>query len=167
MDTLSHALWAMAVFWHTPYRYWAFLFGALPDLLTFGPRFAARFIDFLLPLDIPRVGQFVPYTVSHSFITWIMVGAIVYAATRKRPYVLLACGIHITQDMFTHVGNWLTPVLWPLSDWGYQYGIRWREPVFMAVNIIALAIVYGLIAMHTWQHRKKGATKYKKPLRFW
>ncbi len=36
MDTLSHALWGKGLFGYRKYRWYAIIFGATPDLLSFG-----------------------------------------------------------------------------------------------------------------------------------
>ena len=44
MDTLSHTLWGKGLFGYRKYGPWALLFGALPDLLSFGLYFLVRLI---------------------------------------------------------------------------------------------------------------------------
>ena len=44
MDTFSHTLWGKGLFGYRKYGKWALLFGALPDLLSFGLYFIVRFI---------------------------------------------------------------------------------------------------------------------------
>ena len=58
MDTLSHALYGKGLFGYKKYRWFSFLFGAIPDLFSFGIYFifqsppkisVASFIRFLDP----------------------------------------------------------------------------------------------------------------------
>ncbi len=45
MDTLSHALWGYGLFGYRKHARLALLFGALPDLCSFGAYLVSRLID--------------------------------------------------------------------------------------------------------------------------
>ena len=47
MDTLSHALYGKGLFGYKKYRWFSFLFGAIPDLFSFGIYFVYLFLFFL------------------------------------------------------------------------------------------------------------------------
>ena len=47
MDTLSHALWGKGLFGYRKYRWYSFLFGALPDL------FLLAFISYTAYFSVP------------------------------------------------------------------------------------------------------------------
>ena len=107
MDVLSHGLWALAIFWGTSYRWWAFLIGMAPDLLSFGPFFVERIATGTMTFGRPA-GRVIPeylhtlYNISHSFITWAIIGLILYVVWRKYwPIVLAACA-HLALDIPTH-----------------------------------------------------------------
>ena len=55
MDTLSHALWGKGLFGYRKYRWFSFLFGALPDLLSFGIYFL--FNLFNLKTETPSINE--------------------------------------------------------------------------------------------------------------
>ena len=44
MDTFSHALWGKGLFGYRKYRWFSLLFGAIPDLLSFGLYFLFNLI---------------------------------------------------------------------------------------------------------------------------
>ena len=75
MDTISHALWGKGLFGYKKYRWYALLFGAIPDLLSFGLYFLFNLLTNLNNIkmgkpaieDIPA-WVFSLYDFSHSII---------------------------------------------------------------------------------------------------
>ena len=73
MDTISHALWGKGLFGYRKYRWFAFLFGVIPDLLSFGLYFLFNFITnpFTVKWGKPELADipdwvFSSYNFSHS-----------------------------------------------------------------------------------------------------
>ena len=73
---------------------------------------------------------------------------------------MLAWGLHIVIDFFTHPDFFQTPILFPLSDYKYYGGISWAHPVFMAVNYGALILVYVVIFWYRSKNLQKLKEKY-------
>ena len=75
MDTLSHALWGKGLFGYRKFRWFSFLFGAIPDLLSFGMYFVINLLinPLTFKLGKPVLDQipnwvFIMYDFSHSII---------------------------------------------------------------------------------------------------
>ena len=75
MDTLSHALWGKGLFGYRKYRALSLLFGALPDLLSFGLYFLIRLLSQGINIEFGRpefdtipYWVFSMYNLSHSFV---------------------------------------------------------------------------------------------------
>jgi hypothetical protein len=158
MDIFAHFLWSVAIFWNQRHRLYAGLLGILPDLLSFGLLFVAELGHITgngpPPLHTLPTWLFVMYNITHSFVVWIVLFVAVWLIMRKFPLILLAWGIHIISDVFTHSPEYFpTPVVWPVSDWKYLYGVSWGAPTFMIINYSALAVVYLLILKHFIENR--------------
>ena len=54
MDTLSHTLWGKGLFGYRKYGSLALLFGALPDLLSFGLYFLVRLLSQGMNIEFGR-----------------------------------------------------------------------------------------------------------------
>jgi hypothetical protein len=158
MDVLSHGLWALAIFWGTSYRWWAFLVGMLPDLLSFGILFVQRIFTGGFtrgpPMDTPAWLD-IAYSITHSFITWIVVGVILYFVWRKVWPIVGAAVAHVALDVPTHCSYFPTPFLEPLSDYRFC-GISWGTPLVLFLNWTSLAIIFILI-WH-YEHSRKDRT---------
>lgn len=58
---------------------------------------------------------------------------------------LLGWWSHIVIDVFTHsVDYYAVPVFYPFAYWGFD-GIAWTTPWFMALNYLALAMVFLIL----------------------
>ena len=75
MDTLSHALYGKGFFGYRKYRWFSFLFGALPDLLSFGLYFLYILLSNIVKLNFGKPSDdTIPYWVydlydfSHSIV---------------------------------------------------------------------------------------------------
>ena len=73
MDTLSHTLWGKGLFGYRKYGKLALLFGALPDLLSFGLYFLVQIVQrgFNIEFGKPSIETipqwvFTMYDISHS-----------------------------------------------------------------------------------------------------
>lgn len=128
-------------------------FGALPDLLVFGPIFAARILAALFTADEfgfgPPERASIPdyvhagYNVTHSIIAFAIVFGLVWAWRRKPLYEMLAWPAHIALDLPTHSNEFFpTPILWPLADFEFN-GIPWSHPAIWFPNIGLLIALYA------------------------
>lgn len=164
MDTLAHGLWATAAATAAnprlakPLRLrWVALWGVLPDLVAFGPRFAvmiwlryASDTPVAEPHIRPGLDDGQPlllrswdlYQYSHSFVIFAAVFALVWIIRRRPCWVLLAWPLHILIDIPTHTTRFFaTPFMWPLSSYQFN-GISWGQKWFMILNYGALAASY-------------------------
>ena len=108
MDTLSHALYGKGFFGYRKYRWFSFLFGALPDLFSFGLYFL--YILFLnndkLNFGNPS-NDTIPYWVydlydfSHSIVIAFIFIGIAYKINKDFAFPMLAWPSHIILDFFT------------------------------------------------------------------
>ena len=149
MDTLSHTLWGKGLFGYRQYGTWALLFGALPDLLSFGLYFIVRF--FTLGLNI-KFGKpeletipewvFTMYDISHSWVVSFFVIIIFLQINKALCFPMLAWPFHILLDVFFHSKEYFpTPILWPISDYQFD-GIPWSNPYVWFANLGCIVIVF-------------------------
>ncbi len=165
MDVVSHGLWGGLAFGNKNRRdYWlAFMFGVLPDVLSFGIFLIAQIIgiqpriewaDRPINADIPTYVHIL-YNYTHSFIIFAAVFLLLWLIL-KRPYIpLLAWGFHIILDIFTHSDSFFaTPFLWPLSDFKIN-GTPWSHPLIFFPNWILIIISYSFWYIHKKKKQKK------------
>ena len=149
MDTISHALWGKGLFGYRKYRYLSFVFGAIPDLLSFGIYFLSNLI--LNPSTIkfgkPNLSEipewvFSLYNFSHSLIISIIFILIIYKINREISFTMLAWPFHILLDFFTHsIDFFPTPILWPISNYRFD-GIPWSNSYIMITNIVCIFLIF-------------------------
>jgi len=167
MDIFSHGLYGGAVFGRKSKKsFWtAFLFGIFPDVFAFGLPISHLLFSLLVggqadfirgPEDgyanIPSY-VFTLYDISHSFVIFIALFFLVWVIRKKPLLVMLAWGLHIVMDIFTHSDAFFpTPFLWPLSDY-YFSGIGWGQPVIFFPNVTVLALLYSY-----WWYRNRKTT---------
>ena len=108
----------------------AFGFGILPDLLSLGIHFA---LDAFSGNGVRWHGIpgfiFVLYDVTHS-LAGIALGYGLLVAWRRALWLpALAWPLHVLVDVPTHGdGRFLTPILWPFSDWSFAGWSWWLHP---------------------------------------
>jgi len=159
MDIFAHGLWSFAVFHKKKYVWLAVLFGLLPDILSFGIVFAMNLVNGNFQRGPPPISAlpkwlFAAYNVTHSFIVFLFVFAIIYILTKKWFWALSAWGMHILIDIPTHSTRFFpTPFLWPLSNYVFN-GMSWAAPWFMVLNYGALMAVFLVIAHKRANERK-------------
>ena len=158
MDTLSHALYGKGFFGYRKYRWTSFLFGALPDLSSFGVYFLGQLFSNFHGLKNGRPSiEEIPiwvvelYNISHSLITAFVFIAIVYFIKKDLTWPMLAWPVHIIVDLFTHsIEFFPTPIFWPLSNYRFD-GIPWSNIYVFTINIILIFLIFI--------YRFKGNTK--------
>lgn len=160
MDTFAHFAWTVALFSYYRWKWWAGLVGILPDLLSFGLLFIGE-IGHLTSRGPPAIETlpswlFFMYGLTHSAVVFAAVFGIVWLVRKRVPLILLAWFGHIVIDMFTHTTAYFpTPVLWPLSDWVYVYGVSWASMPFALINYAALGIVWVLLVWHAIAEQRR------------
>lgn len=155
MDVFAHVLWTNAVYYSAQVRekaqrWWAMFFGVMPDLISFTPAFLYLiFSGKHFGIEAFNSGIWAyrwaawSYNWTHSFVSFIVVMAIVTIARKGRQYwPLWGWALHIGIDIFSHKGFYETPFLYPLSNYKFDHGIPWAHPMFMLVNYSLLAVVY-------------------------
>ena len=166
MDVVSHGLWGGLAFGRTSKKYYwlSFLFGVLPDVLSFGLLMIANILNIGTKVswseaptnaDIP-IYVHVLYNITHSLVIFAVVFSTVWLI-RKRPFLpLLAWPFHIVLDIFTHTTAFFaTPFLWPLFSYKFN-GISWGHPWIFFPNWIAIIIGYSI-----WYIKRKRSLKEK------
>ena len=168
MDFISHGLWGgIAAGRKNRKDFWkSFSWGAMPDIIPFGPFFFVQIYNLLMKSgkfafagkpDVNLIPDYVfkLYSVTHSYFTFIFVFLILWLVYKKPNYLMLGWPIHITMDIFTHSKSFFaTPFLWPFSDYRYD-GTPWSSPYIFFPNIIILASLYLYFFIIKPQMRKR------------
>lgn len=154
MDIVSHGLWGALAFGRNNRRsFWlAFAIGTAPDLFSFGILWVAGTLglspkpDFshgtppesTIPLYVHQL-----YDVTHSFVVFLAVFALLWLLVKRPVWELGAWGLHIVVDIPTHSFAFFpTPVLWPLFDWKFD-GWQWNQSIILIPNFTVLLLLYG------------------------
>ena len=149
MDTLSHTLWGKGLFGYRKYGTWALVFGALPDLLSFGLYFIVRIfqhgfnVEFGKPsLEIIPEWVIIMYDISHSCVVAFFVIIIFLQINKDMCFPMLAWPFHIILDFFFNSKEYFpTPILWPISNYQFD-GIPWSNPYIWIGNIGCIVILF-------------------------
>ena len=161
MDTLSHALWGKGLFGYRKYRWYSFLFGALPDLFSFGIYFIHSIFFSSSPVMGRPTRSEIPewvyslYDISHSLVIASIIIFIAYKISKEFAFPMLAWPAHIILDFFTHsIEFFPTPILWPISDFKFD-GIPWSNPIIFFTNVLLIFLLFI--------YRRKKSNSLKKP----
>ncbi len=154
MDIISHGLYGGVAFGRRSRQsFWlSFFFGIAPDLFSFGLyTVGAWFGVFTHPdwssgqhPDPSAIPQFVHilYNVTHSFVIFALVFALIWLIRRKPLYEMLGWPLHILVDIPTHSDAFFpTPFLWPVSHYHVD-GHPWSSPEIFIPNVILLVSLY-------------------------
>ena len=157
MDTLSHALWGKGLFGYRKYRWYSFLFGALPDLFSFGIYFIYSIFFTSSPIMGRPTRSEIPewvyslYDISHSLVIASLFIFIAYKINKQFAFPMLAWPAHIILDFFTHsIEFFPTPILWPISDFKFD-GIPWSNPIVFFANVLVIFLLF----IYRWKRAKK------------
>ena len=154
MDTLSHALWGYGLFGYRRNTWLALLFGALPDLCSFGAYLVLRLIDGSYQVGPPPLTGmpswlFISYDIWHSFVICLPIIGLVALWRRDIAFAMLGWPFHIVLDFPFHSLRYFpTPIFWPISDFTID-GIPWSNPKIWLPNVA------GLIVLLAYRHRQK------------
>ena len=153
MDVLAHGLWGGALFGRKDKPHWraAFLIGAAPDVIAFGP-FLISQIGRAAWVDFPHyVHQ--SYDVTHSLVVWAVVTGLVWLFRKSFPWILGPWALHILCDIpFHSIDFFPTPYLWPLAT-PFHNGTPWARPILILSNYVAIGATYAAL---TYARRLRG-----------
>ena len=161
MDTFSHALWGRGLFGFRGHPWIALMWGAMPDLVSFGAFMGYRlFNGVYVPgppaLDTIPSWVFFAYNTMHSFVVAFLVLGVIAWWRRDIAFAMLGWPFHICLDFPFHTSAYFpTHLFWPLSDF-FIDGISWSTPWIWFSNLA------GLAALFVWRYfrrRKKKATR--------
>lgn len=147
MDVFSHSLWGYGLFGYRGRPRLALLFGALPDLSSFGILTVLHVVtgSFAFgppPLDTIPAWTLSIYDFTHSVIVAVVVIAIVHTRRKDISFPMLAWLFHIFLDIPFHTSDYFpTKMFWPLTDFfvdGFSWSTRW---VFLS-NLTGLLIIF-------------------------
>jgi len=162
MDIVSHGLYGGVAFGRKSRKLylWAFGFGIMPDLFSFGIFTAGNILGLVSGPDwgsgLPNpetIPQFVHilYNITHSLVVFAVVFGLVWLLRKKLFIPILAWGLHILVDIPTHSAAFFpTPFLWPISNVAID-GVNWGQPVIFYPDIAILVLAYFL----WWVLRRK------------
>lgn len=148
MDTFSHALWGYGLFGYRRFAGLALLFGALPDLVSFGAYLALRVFDGSYqpgppPLETLPHWLFISYDIWHSFVICFPVIGLVALWRRDIAFAMLGWPFHILLDFPFHTLRYFpTPIFWPISDFVVD-GIAWSRPEVWFPNLAGLIVLFA------------------------
>lgn len=146
MDTFSHALWGYGLFGYKRYALLALLFGAMPDLISFGAFMFMNLIDGVTHIGKPALESLPPwlftnYSIGHSFVICLPIIALVALWRKSIAFAMLAWPFHIMLDFPFHTKAYFaTPILWPLSDFRID-GIAWSHWYIWWPNVAGIVIL--------------------------
>jgi hypothetical protein len=147
MDTLSHALYGKGIFGYRKYRWFSFLFGAIPDLLSFGVYFVFQILSSGLDLE-KLFSEKIPlwvyslYDISHSLVIAFIFIGIAYNVNKDFAWPMLGWPLHIVIDLFTHsIEFFPTPIFWPISNYRFD-GIPWSNPYVLMFNFVLIILIF-------------------------
>ena len=153
MDFISHGLWGGIAFGRKNRRsfLWAFSFGIMPDVLSFGVFSFMRILGLASGPDwskgvpdmseIPKYVQDI-YNITHSFFIFALVFVVFFLITKKIFWPMFAWLLHILVDIPTHSTRFFpTPFLWPFFNYKFN-GVAWSHPYIFIPNVALLMILY-------------------------
>jgi hypothetical protein len=159
MDIVSHALWGGTIVRKRPLLWWAFFFGALPDIISTGIGSIYYFF---------KTGSFLPenwwallptwsknlYFWSHSVFGAAIILAILFFIGKRFTVLILPYLLHIGMDLFAHKGDQLSRLLYPLVRYKMERvsGLNWWEHSWIWLANIALLIGINLFL---WYKNKR------------
>jgi len=162
MDTISHTLWGYGLFGFRGRPWLAALFGAMPDLVSFGVFAVTRLADgsFTLgkpPLAIIPPWVFTVYDYSHSLIIALAAVAVAYRLRREIGFAMWAWPFHILLDFPFHARSYFpTKLFFPLSQITFD-GIPWSNPWVWFPNLAGIFILFA------WRAAKSRGNKQARP----
>ena len=133
----------------------AFGFGVLPDLASLGIHFALGLFNGngVKWHGIPDF-VFVLYNITHSALGMAVCIGLLVAWRRALFLPAMAWPLHVLTDVPTHGnGHFLTPILWPFSDWSFVGWSWWLFPrlFYGGWILVGLLVVCILVMRLSWR----------------
>jgi len=119
----------------------------LPDLFSFGlfglfRVFEGSFQAGPPPVDIIPHWVIFNYNLSHSFVTALVIIAVMAIRKRRVAFAMLGWPLHIMMDFPFHTRNYFpTQFLWPLTGFSFD-GIPWSHPLVWFPNLAGIIFLY-------------------------
>lgn len=163
MDTFSRALWGYGLFGYKRYAALAILFGAMPDLISFGALMGMNLIDGTMQIGKPALDTlpnwiYSNYALGHSFVICLPIIGLVAIWRKAFAFAMLAWPFHIVLDFPFHTKAYFaTPIFWPISDFSVD-GISWSHWYIWWPNVA------GIVILFCYRHQqKKNRAKLSQP----
>lgn len=156
MDTLSHTLWGLGLFGFRGHPWLALLFGALPDLLSFGIMMILNIIKGSFTVGKPALDTipawtFFVYDFTHSLLVAGVLIAVVHTRRKDISFAMLAWPFHILLDIPFHSGEYFpTKLFWPITDISLD-GVSWSTPWVWFSNLAGILLIF----CYRWYRRKQ------------
>ena len=149
MDTFSHALWGKGLFGYRGRPIYALLFGAMPDLVSFGLLLIIRVFsgDFQIGNGPPSLSTipwwvFINYDISHSFVSAFLCIWIVNRYRKDIAFAMWAWPFHILLDFPFHSKAFFpTKIFYPITHFSFD-GIPWSRPEVWFPNLAGIIILF-------------------------
>lgn len=173
MDIFAHALWTNVLARAAKRRAekrekiilkigWATFWGIFPDLFAFTISFGISIYGLIIGTGFVYSRSTIAtglaptlYQYSHSLVIWFVIFCLIAIIYKRPRWELLGWALHILIDIPSHAGGfYLTPFLFPISDYRFTHGISWAHPVFMIINYSALLIVWGGLLLYKFKYKK-------------
>lgn len=170
MDIFSHGMYSIALNETLDTKKFsagniraAFFWGIMPDLIAFGPSFAIGILNRTFDHHSTFFGHDIAsilYAITHSFVIFGFALLVASIIKRKLYIPMLGWGLHVIMDIPTHLPEFATPFLYPISDYTLPVGISWRSlPVWTAI------FLYGAMWLILAMRRKARLSAKPIPLR--
>jgi membrane-bound metal-dependent hydrolase YbcI (DUF457 family) len=146
MDFISHTLWGYSLFGFRGNPKTSLAFGAMPDLISFGPVFVGNLINGTHKRGRPEISQIPDWSIfaydfSHSLLCASLAILLVAKLNKGVAWAMLAWPAHILLDIPFHTKNYFpTKMFWPLTDFSID-GISWGTPVVWYTQLVLLFTV--------------------------
>lgn len=150
MDIFAHAIWSAVAYSGQPRRraVSGILWGVLPDLIP-----ASASVALIPVMGISRTGFAAVYPFTHSLVIFAVAFGLTALVRRAVPWPMLAWALHILVDIPGHQ-RFLTPFLFPLSDYRIYGGWEWLSVPGVIANYSAIALTVAVL----WRRRRTQAT---------
>ena len=144
---------------HKDWTVWAATaFGLLPDIVSMGPSFVVYLLsgvhgNYFVQLQEPDL---LVYRWMHSLVVSLAVVGLIRLAWKPLSIPALAWPLHVLSDALTHgAGRFQTPILYPISSWGFDSIRWWEHPEAVAAYWAVIPCTW--LGLRLWRRRTRGA----------
>jgi len=135
-----------------------------PDIFLSGFSFV-KYCNLWFNCNIYPSWIWVPYAVSHSTITFVVLAAVCYIFLRRwfLPFILGWGSAHILIDLFTHSGQYGIRFLYPFSSIVFPGFGLWTEHIAAIPGIwVCLLVLFGIIVIVNDEKKQRKKSKKRK-----